>query len=202
MIRVKGVWMGVLSVAVVGLALVGCDAGDAAAPQDANGSTAASTPSDGAKMAGGVAVIDLDEVAKGLGKLEEINGKLAALGERLSAEYDAAREAKQNQVTEAEKALGDEPTDEQKAEFRKLFFQAQRELNAAQQQMEQTVAARREQLVRDFRDQLRPIARRVAAEHGLQLVLQSQAPWVVSFDDQIDITDQVLDEAQRVLGSE
>src|SRR4051794_32582771 len=70
--------------------------------------------------ANGVAVVDLDAVAKRLGKDVEIAKSLDQKQTTLKERVDAIQESAVSQLRELKKKMGEKPSDKQQQEFRTL----------------------------------------------------------------------------------
>lgn len=144
---------------------------------------------------GGVAVIDLDAVAAQLGRdqqmLASINQQQAALQQQLT---EAARAYKQ-QIAERRQAAAAQQAP-QGVTLAAFEQSAQARLDQAKQQAEQNLAAHQADLIRQFRDQIRPAVRRVARARGLSVVVTRNDSVLYDFTDAVDITDAVVAELQ------
>jgi Skp family chaperone for outer membrane proteins len=176
-----------------------------------------------AAPAGGVAVIDLDKVATAMGWTEEMKTSIEATSTELKGQLEEVYRGMVQSVDDVKKQIAAEAklTDEQV----KVFTNAkdQRELDAlplskeqrqrlvdtvnkanaswqtALNNYQQALQGRRANLVQSYRDRIRPAARRVAAAHGMTVVLAASDN-LIYFDPQsADITDEVIDELQKTL---
>ncbi len=162
------------------LAVAGCGQG-AGGPQ-ASGS-------------GAVAVIDLDEIARRLGSDRKIAGSIAQTQNALSQQlvdlaksYNAQIAEQKNKLAAEEGQQADEVT---VASWQK---QASANLNQVKQRAEVALANHRLQLLQQFRDQIKPAARRVAQQRGLNVIVTKNDSVVFDFTSAADITDAVVDE--------
>jgi len=73
-----------------------------------------------------------------------------------------------------------------------LFVNAKVQLAQAQQQAVDVVQRERDSLVLQLHDLLRPYAKRVANERGLQIVILKSQAMVFDHDPTTDITDEVI----------
>lgn len=144
------------------------------------------------QAAGGqVAIIDLSIVARETGqdvvireRAEEGINELTNQLQQLAAGLD------QQLADEREKA-GETPSAEDAARLQQLTTQARQQVSQAQQTAQQQANDLEAQLVEDFRQDLLPLAQKIAAERGLSLIL-SQDVFVFWVDDSVDITDAVV----------
>ena len=155
---------------------------------------------DDAKSArsGGVAVVDLDEVARQLGLdvamskdftdgQTSLAKQLQTLQTTLKEKYhQKSIELDPRSVTDATAAAARK---EQLAQFeRELNLQ----LNQAQRTAQKELSDYRLRLVQRFRDEVVPMAQQAAAERGLGVVLTKNDTVLLTFDDAHDITAAVV----------
>jgi Skp family chaperone for outer membrane proteins len=141
---------------------------------------------------GTVALIDLDAVASRLGRDKVITAQLKAKNDTLSDTLSKERDKLQSELNEKQQALGEKPTDEQKAEFVKLGQGLNTELQTKLQTAREQLNAEQVDLVRQFREEVKPVAQKVAAKKGMNLVIVRSDIVVLSADATVDITDDVV----------
>jgi Skp family chaperone for outer membrane proteins len=145
----------------------------------------------GTAASGGVAVIDLDLVAARLGSdrlmAESITRRQATLSQQLAALANSYRE----QIAEKKNSAPPAP---QKDEVTLATFeqQASQSLGIEKQKAEAQLSAHRAQLVQQFRDQIRPVARKVALERGLSVIVTKNDSVVFDYPGAVDITESVI----------
>lgn len=143
------------------------------------------------KAVGGVGVVDLDVVARRLGRdiemgnavqerLTSLNSKLTTLQGSLRRLYDEKREK-----------FGDDPTEEQLKELQATEDRMERELLEIKRKSEIELAAYRQALVDQFREQAKPVLREVAAARGLSIVIPKNNGLLLTIDPAVEITDEV-----------
>jgi Skp family chaperone for outer membrane proteins len=166
------------------LACVGCG-------KTAQGEQTADKAEKVEKAVGGVGVVDLDLVAKRLGRdlemkaaveerLASLNQKLATLQGSLKRLYEEKKER-----------FGDEPTEEQAEELRTTELRMERELLEVKRKSELELSAYRQSLVDQFREQAKPVLREVAAARGLSIIVPKNEGLLLTIDPQVEITDEV-----------
>jgi Skp family chaperone for outer membrane proteins len=144
-----------------------------------------------ARPAGGVGVVDLDVVAKRLGRdiemnhlVEErvsaLNGKLVTLQTSMRRLYDEKREK-----------LGDEPSDEQLKELQAWQDRTDAQLLESKRKAEVELANYKQALIDQFREQAKPVLREVAAARGLSIVIPKNNALLLTIDPAAEITDDV-----------
>ncbi len=145
---------------------------------------------------GGVAVLDLDEVAKILGRDTVMANSLKERQESLSEQLKTVQASYVKQIDEkkTEFGLGDEGvelTDEQTKTLLGMQRQAGLQLNEVRQKAINNLSAHRVQLISAFRSEVKPIAESVAAELGMSIVITKNDSVVFSYVDTVDITKDV-----------
>lgn len=144
------------------------------------------------KPNGGVAVVDLDEVARKLGRDSEMVQSVKSQGDELNRRLVALQQDAVRQLQEIRAGLGDEPSPEEAQEFLRKQRNAQVNLNQIKQQAEVALGQHRQQLVSKFRQDAKPIAQKIAKEKGFTTVVTRNDSVVFSFDDAVDITSEVI----------
>lgn len=150
-----------------------------------------SEQADNSKAVGGVGVVDLDLVAKRLGRdiemqnavqerLTSLNSRLATLKESLRRLYDEKREK-----------FGDDLTDEQLRELQATEERMDAQLRESKRKAESELAAFRQALVDQFREQAKPVLREVASARGLSIVVPKNDGLLLTVDPAVEITDEV-----------
>jgi len=147
-----------------------------------------------------VAVVDLNEVAKRLGRLGEISDALRQrevnLHEQLGSLQTSARKFYQDELEK----MGEPPSDddvkleehEQKVrvvqqQINVQFQQARRRAQSHLSSYEQTLVAR-------FREEVRPVARKIAAERGMTVVFPKTENIAFWANPKLDITEDVIEQ--------
>ena len=145
-----------------------------------------------------VAVVDLDLVARELGKMEEIDKQLKAKGDELRGQLQQAAAQMQAAVNESQavlEAAGD-PTNEQKAKHQKLVSDAAIRLEQLRREANQAAGEERRKLIIAFREQAKPAVDKVARLRRTSVVLTATAN-IVWVDKSVDITSAVLAELRQ-----
>jgi Skp family chaperone for outer membrane proteins len=149
-----------------------------------------------AETPGAVAIIDLDEVARRLGSDRQISSLIAqrqnALTKQvveLAKKYNAQIEEQKAKLTSPE----GQPAENFDVTVASWQQQASASLTQVKQRAEADLTSTRVQLVTQFRDRIKPAARRVAQERGLSVIV-TKNDTVFDFVSTADITDAVVDE--------
>lgn len=143
---------------------------------------------------GSVAIVDLDEVARRLGRdkemVESVQTQAGALNQRLVAAQNSAVQ----QLNQVKASLNEDEqiTNEEAQQFVRLQRSAQLQLNQLQQQARTGLNQHRQQLVSQFRKDAQPIAMKAAKERGFDSVVTRNDTVVFSYDSSVDITEDVI----------
>lgn len=138
---------------------------------------------------GGVAVLDIDAVARQLGVEEKVRVDLLNMQNSLNQELQKTQSALQNQMMGVERAAGQNPSEEQRRQIVATNQQLNSEFNRLKAQAQNTLAQERVRLINEFRIQLEPIALKAAKEKGLHVVLMKVTPPVFTYATEVDITE-------------
>jgi Skp family chaperone for outer membrane proteins len=145
-----------------------------------------------AAQKGGVAVLDIDEVAKQLGVEEKVRVDLLNMQNNLNADLQRTQETMQKQMTGVEQAAGENPTEEQKRQIVATNQQLNEEFNRLKAQAQNNLAQERVRMINEFRIRLEPIALQAAQAIGLEVVLMKVTPPVFTYATSVDITQSTV----------
>lgn len=145
-----------------------------------------------AAQKGGVAVLDIDEVARQLGVEEKVRVDLLNMQNNLNADLQRTQETMQKQMTGVEEAAGENPSEEQKRQIIATNQQLNEEFNRLKAQAQNTLAQERVRMINEFRIRLEPIALKAAQELGLEVVLMKVTPPVFTYATNVDITQSTV----------
>lgn len=143
---------------------------------------------------GSVAIVDLDEVARRIGRDKEmveayqtqasaLNSRLVQIQNKANQDLNKFRAGlkEDNQVT-----------NEEAQQYVRVQRNAQVKLNQLKQQANIGLNQHRQQLISQFRKDAQPIAAKIAKERGFDSVITRNDTVVFSFDEAVDITDDVV----------
>lgn len=171
---------------VLGLGIVfgnvGCDGG-----------ATANTPPDAStkQPIGTVAIIDLAQVAKELGKADEITKTIQDKQKELEATLKDLRTRLNTEIGDKVKAFGPTPTEEQKKEVVKAQMMAQKRVQDATNAAKRKVTELQNNLMQSFRKEVGPVAMQIAKARGIGVVM-IQSPSILAFDKATDISNDVI----------
>ena len=149
--------MKVLSWTTCMVAAIACGCGNSTTPEQA--------------QTGSVAVIDLDSVAKELGRDVEITRKLKTKQNELNGQLAALKNAFLTQIQAKQKEFGTPLTEEQQKQLKAMQIETNYRLQQAQAQARAAIANYRQQLVAEFRKEVLPHAQTVAKEKGFSTIV-------------------------------
>ena len=171
--RVTGRW---LAIAWLGFGLTtGC-----------NQAASTSTPQ------GAVAVIDLDAIASRLGSDKQIVDSIAQRQTSLSQQLVDLAKSYTEQIEEKKKTLAEAPAEQADVTVASWQKQANANLNKVKQQAEADLKKHQATLVAQFREQIKPVARRVAQKRGLTVIVTKNDNVLYDVAPGADITDEVI----------
>jgi Skp family chaperone for outer membrane proteins len=141
---------------------------------------------------GTVAVMDLQRVAEETGLTRQISNQLSTIRTDLQNQLSEVQLKLNTDLIEKQENFGDKPSAEQRQELNQLFVAAKRQLQQAQQQAEGALAQQRANLADQLYDVLRPYAKSVAKQKGMNVVLLKSQALVFDHSPETDITDEVI----------
>ncbi|MCC7145403.1 MAG: OmpH family outer membrane protein [Phycisphaeraceae bacterium] len=161
----------------------GCDRSPSANLPAGNGS---SSPS--------VAVIDLDRLAKAIGRdvliQQELKTRLEALVAQSRQQMEELNQNANQQIKQLADQFGPNPTPAQRQQVLQIRDQANQEGQRINAEFVEQRAQIRAQIIARFREDIQPAVQQTAAAHGFTMVL-ARGEQVLIFDTSIDITDAV-----------
>jgi len=143
---------------------------------------------------GGVALVDLDDVAKRLGRDVVIVQELKDASGPLKDQLAAAQKDLQKQFDQTKDAIGAKPSETDSQKLADLGNNLNLQLQQKQQQAQQELNTKRAALVTRFREEIKPVALKIAAGKGLGVVLVKSEVVVLGSQPGLDITDEVVAE--------
>lgn len=149
---------------------------------------------------GGLAVVDLDEVARQLGRDVHIKDALAAKEAELDAELAQSEAALNAEYRRRARSLDYLPADQRYAETQKLQGEINGRLRQAQQDSRTRLANYRLALVTEFRNEIKPIAQQIALDRGLSIVVPKNDSLLLAFEPGVEITAAVIEKLQAQAG--
>lgn len=145
----------------------------------------------GAPPRGRVAVLDLERLANDTGFKEQAQKALKESETSLNAGLEKARQAAGEQVKVRRQQFGEVPTAAQQAELRAFVERTRQELLAMKSKANGQLGARRQQLIEELKEHVRPVAQAIATERGMDVVML-RTNNMLSYTEVSDITSAVL----------
>lgn len=142
---------------------------------------------------GGAVVVNLQDVLQRLGRDAELNKSLQEKQQEQRQQLAGYTSTLRQQYEDKKAEFGDNPNEEQQRQLQALQVEMNLRLRQAQAQTNAEFTEYQKQLVSRFREQVKPVAREIAAERNANIVLARDDGVVLSFDASIDITDEVVE---------
>lgn len=172
--------------------LTGCDTPIGPASTAAASSTPPAEKG-GAAVSGGVAVIDLDEVARRLGDDVQIIEDVKRRETRLNDELQTLQVSYTRQLEDKQREFGYSANEEQQKELQQLDMSLGTKLQQAQLDAQRELAMLQNSLVQRLRERVRPVARDVAKSRGLSTIVVKNLDVLFYHDEAHDITNEVVE---------
>ncbi|MCK4704541.1 MAG: OmpH family outer membrane protein [Gammaproteobacteria bacterium] len=136
-------------------------------------------------------IVDLNAVAKALGRDELMQKEIQEAEAKLKTQLEQIAKNIQEQVAVEKEKLGSKKSEENNAKLQQLALQAQQTFRKEQMAAEQQAAQLRKQLIVAFREEVKLVAEPVAIEQKADMVklVSDDLLW---FDASIDITGEVI----------
>lgn len=141
---------------------------------------------------GGLAVIDLDLVAKSIGRTQEINETWQVRKNALDQALQKLQASFNEQISAKKTEFGEEATEEQQKQIAAMQRDATNKLVQAGRKAQADLEQYRQQMVANFRAEVRPFAQQVASDKGLGVVIPKNEGFLLSIDPAVDITADVI----------
>lgn len=145
-----------------------------------------------------VAVLDVDAVAKALGRDEVFKQQVQAAGRQLQQQLSEFSSGLEGKLKEEQARLGAEPSQEERQQLARMAVDAQRQIQQGQTLARQKALAYQTKLAAEFRAEIQPVVSEVALGRGASAVLVSST--LLWFEPSANITGAVID-ALRARGA-
>ncbi len=143
------------------------------------------------KPVGGVGVVDLDVVAKRLGRDIEMNNRVEERMASLNSKLATLQGSLRRLYEEKRDKFGEDATAEQMKELDATKDKMDAQLLDVKRKAGLELNNYRQALVDQFREQAKPVLRDVAAARGLSIVIPKNNALLLSIDPAAEITDEV-----------
>ena len=138
-------------------------------------------------------VLDLDAIANATGQAETIKQQIENANQELNTQLATISTKLNDQLLVEKDKMGKKPSKTDKQNLEKLTIQANQKMQQAKAIASQKSQQYRAALILQLRDNVKPIAERIASNRGAKIVLTSNNS-MIWFDPEIDITDEVIAE--------
>ncbi len=144
-------------------------------------------------LSNGVAVVDLNIVAKTLGRDDLIVKNVKSANDNLNQQLEQIATDLRKQLDEEKSKLGEKPSEEEEQQFNQLVQKANNQLNQTKQVAIQKAQQLQNSLVAEFRNEVSNISRKIAQKNGFLTVLAIN-DGLLWADATVDITSEVIAE--------
>ena len=148
-----------------------------------------------------VAVIDLDEVARRVGRDAKMNSSIQQRQELLNQQLVTIRRSFENELLARKNAIGTDPTDEQSQELLQLRRDADLKMNEANRQARANLKQHQGELINSFREDTRAALNPLAKEQGIMLIVSKNDTVIFNYESALDITNQVVERMVAISSS-
>ena len=149
-------------------------------------------PTGSSSQKGGVAVIDLREVAKAVGASSQVTDMIKFREASLNNALGKLTADLKEKIEERKAEFGEELSDEQNKQLQQDAMVAGRSLQQARQQAQANLTKYTADLEMTFRAKVRPIAQDIAAKKGYSIVIPKNEALLLSVAPDSDITNDVI----------
>jgi Skp family chaperone for outer membrane proteins len=143
---------------------------------------------------GAVAVIDLDAIAQRLGSDKQIAESITKRQTSLSQQLVDLAKSYNQQIEDQKKKLAEAQAEQGEVTLANWQQQANANLNKVKQQAQIDLQKHKAALVAQFREEIKPAARRVAQARGMSVIVTKNDSVLYDFAPAADITDAVVSE--------
>lgn len=138
-------------------------------------------------------VLDLDAIAQATGQAATIKQQIENANQELNTQLASISTKLNDQLAEEKEKMGKKPSKSDKKNLEKLTLQASQKMQQAKAIASQKSQQYRAALILQMRDNVKPIAEKIAQKRGATVVLTSNNS-MIWFNPEIDITDEVIAE--------
>jgi Skp family chaperone for outer membrane proteins len=149
-----------------------------------------------------IAICDIDDIAKELGLLEELNRILSKQRTLLSNEIRKLQAQRQLAFSQQIEEYGEFPDEEQKRQLARMQVEANQTIRQTQNRANQVFASMRASLIEQIRTKIKKPVDKVATDKGINIVVSEHKDFVLYTSSAANITPEVLSAARSMnLGS-
>jgi len=144
-----------------------------------------------------VGIINIEKVSKETGNTDLIQKEMQNVRTRLNTNLQTLQKKLTTTIQESQKKMGDNPTNEQRAELGKTLTSVKIQMQQAQLSAETELKKAQDTLIIKLRKMIQPVAKRIASQRGMQVILFDNNNVVFGKDQKTDITDAVIAELKK-----
>ena len=144
----------------------------------------------------GIATIDVNKIARDSGKLAEINLAIDEKGREFDLILEGVRKIHLQDLNKLEAKHGEDPSEEQLKEITALRLKQSKDYNRRWQETRLQLTAIKQRLDEQFLSNVQPIAKAIAEQQGLSVVIRKENVFCTA--DQFDITEGVAEKFLEV----
>lgn len=147
---------------------------------------------------GGVAVIDLERVAEATGRNKSIAGRIQDYVKQQETGLQKLRKELNSKLAAEREKVGKKPASKEQQRLGQLTADYEQQLRQEVNKVSQAADRLKVNLVTDFKNEVTPVARRLAQQKGLSVVMAKQSA-MLYIAPEVDITEGVIDEMQKLV---
>jgi len=156
----------------------------------------------GQNPSGGVAVIDLDLVAKRIGRQQKLEQELTEKQRELNSQLQAYEVSLRQLFDRKKQEIGGQPAAQQQRQLTQISNQLNAQFVQAQRGVNTNLNRQKQELIAEFRQEVVPFARQVANDRGLYIVITKNEALYLTYDPALDITEEVAERMLAAKGKE
>ena len=145
---------------------------------------------------GKVAVVDLDEIARRIGRAKEMDDAVGQKSNEINAELSKLQAGYVKQFEAQREKVGEKADDAEQQKLANYGADLDQKFNVSRQQRSNELAAYRQELIQQFRDDVKPIAQQIAAERGMTILVTKNDTVIYAYEQDCDVTDAVAAKMQ------
>lgn len=137
-----------------------------------------------------IGVVNLETVIKESGKVEQFQQQAGAIGQGLQGEINQFQKGLDEELEQKVAEFGATPTDEQKKMLENMKSIRQNQLMQVNQRARMYMENLEQQMVAQFRQDIRPIVEKLSTEEKFDLIIEDTA-FVIAYDKALDVSSKV-----------
>ena len=135
-------------------------------------------------------VINMVEATEAVNMAERLKAFTTAENQRINSEMKELGAQYMKELEDKEASFGDEPTQEQQDELKRMRTRLQKQFNRTRMSANGQMNKEKKALRQSILDEITPIAQQVATEHGATVIIKDDS--VFWSEDTLDITSEVI----------